>query len=606
MRKPVLTLGVSDSHTATACLFEEGEVLACISEERLNRDKECAGFPRLAVAKCLEIAGKSPAEVDAVGVCSTMPQIGHAGYFQPAWYKKAFSYATRVLPASVLQDPANSGRIHQLGRVLFRSRRQGLRDDLRHAGVNTPNISFYDHHLLHAATGYYPSWLKARKSLVITLDGSGDAICATVNTAENGKITRLADVFNYNSVCEMYTRVTEYLGMKPMSHEYKVMGMAPYASGYGRDELMEKFRSYFDVSGSDPYRFRNTSGVWKWQFQKRFERDFKGARFDAVAGAVQEAFEEVVIEWVRNTIRASGVRDVVLSGGGFMNVKLNYRISQLPEVESLFIFPSCGDESNPIGACILAAIDQGMPAEQVQPLGMIDWGPEFSDREIEAAIASDVPADAGLSMSAHDDINHVIAGELAAGKIVARFTGRMEWGARALGNRSILADARSQQIVHKLNRAVKMRDFWMPFAPAILEEYRERYLVLRDDFDCPYMTIAPDTKPEAWDAIPAGLHPFDRSTRAQILDPQHHPGFHDLVSRYEEMTGVGGVLNTSFNLHGDPIVCSPTDAIYTFLNSELDVLQMENFMLSKEAATQSFGGPIEVSTSTAQPSAQAM
>lgn len=586
----MLTLGVHDGHTSTACLMNNGEVIACISEDRLNRNKEFAGFPRQAMDKCLEISNFTPDQVDAVGICSTMPQIGHAAYFQPPWYKRAFSVATRVLPATLLQSPANVARIQSLGKILFKERQTRLRGDLKTAGVTTDKVAFYDHHHLHAATAYHTSWFKDRKTLVITLDGSGDAICATVNVGESGQITRLANVFNYNSVCELYTRVTQFLGMKPMSHEYKVMGMAPYAStSYGREEIVETFRKYFDVSAADPLRFRNTSGAWKWQFQKLLQKDLQGKRFDTISGAVQQIFEEVVVKWVQNAIRETGVYDVALSGGGFMNVKVNYLISQLPEVSSLFIFPSCGDESNPIGACIQAAIDNGMPANQVKTLGMIYWGPEYSIDDIESAIEKDISDQSSLSITRHDDVNQVVAQQLADGQIVGRYTGRMEWGARALGNRSILADARRQQVIHKLNKAIKMRDFWMPFAPAIIIDYREKYLDLRDDFPCPYMTMAPNTKEPAWDAITAGLHPFDKSARAQIIDPENHPSFYDLVCKYERLTGVGGVLNTSFNLHGDPIVCTPSDAIYTFLNSGLDVLQMENIVLEKKDVESGFG-----------------
>ena len=226
---------------------------------------------------------------------------------------------------------------------------------------------------------------------------------------------------------------------------------------------------------------------------------------------------------MRNVIRETGISDLALSGGGFMNVKVNYLISQLPEVDSLFIFPSCGDESNPVGASILAAIDSGLSHEAVDSLGMIYWGPEYDQDDIEAAVHSGLRDAPDIHVEQVDDINGVIAKRLAAGQIVGRFTGRMEWGARALGNRSILADPRHQQVTHKLNKAIKMRDFWMPFAPAILTEYRERYLELREDFPCPYMTIAPETRPEAWDAIPAGLHPFDKSARAQILDARESP-----------------------------------------------------------------------------------
>ena len=263
-----------------------------------------------------------------------------------------------------------------------------------------------------------------------------------------------------------------------------------------------------------------------------------------------------------------------------MNVKLNYLISKLPEVNSLFVFPSCGDDSNPIGAAILASFRKGFSAQNVKPLGMVYWGPSYAQNDIERAIEQDL-SDTGFSIYKHDNVNQAIAEKLVEGKIVGRFTGRMEWGARALGNRSIVADPRNSQIIHKLNRAIKMRDFWMPFAPAVLENYRSEYFHLREDYRCPFMTIAPDTKPRAWNDIPAGLHPFDRSSRAQLLDSENHPSFHELVSNFERITGVGGVLNTSFNLHGDAIVCSPEDAIDTFLKSDLDVLQLEDYIVEK-------------------------
>ncbi len=576
----MLTLGVHDGHTSTACLFEDGEVLACISEDRLNRDKEWTGFPKQAVLKCLEITGKSARQIDGVGVCSLMPQIGHAGYLKPGIHKRVFGYGVKVIPQSILQRSRNIHRAKRIGSHLFRRRLTNLRKDVGDLGVKAPHVDFFEHHELHATTAYHMSWIRDRKCLVVTLDGSGDAVCATINVAEGGEIKRISEVFNYNSICDFYTRVTQFLGMKPMSHEYKVMGMAPYATEHGMNEVVEIFRSYFSIDPDDPLKFVNKSKAWKWQFEKRLRRDLKNARFDIVAGAVQLIFEEVISEWVRNAVRVTGIGNVVLSGGGFMNVKLNYRISQLDGVESLFVFPSCGDESNPIGACILSALKRGFPQSDIKPVGMVYWGPSYTNDDCAVAIEQELKGHE-CTVARHDDVNSVIAQRIADGKVVGRFCGRMEWGARALGNRSILADARKAQIVHKINKAIKMRDFWMPFAPSILREYRDRYVDMRSDYRCPYMTMAPDTKPDAWNAITAGLHPFDRSTRCQIVDPENHPNYYDLVSKYEKLTGIGGVLNTSFNLHGDPIVCTPEDAIHTFLNSGLEVLQLENFVIEK-------------------------
>jgi carbamoyltransferase len=576
----MITLGIHDGHTATACLMENGKIIACISEERLNRVKEWSGFPETAIQKCLQITGRSPAEVEAIGVCSHLPQIGEEYYYKPNAYKRAFSYLVKVLPRGALQSPGNIQRIQSVGRVVFGKRKRLIRQRLAEMGFPTGRVFFYEHHLAHAATTYYLNWHRSERTLVITLDGSGDAVCATVSVGAGGRIERLAQVFNYNSICDFYTRVTQFLGMKPMSHEYKVMGMAPYASEKERGRIVDLFKTYFRLSEKNPLFFCNATRLYKWQFLREFSRALAGKRFDWIAGGVQDFFEGLALEWVQSALVATGIGDVALSGGGFMNVKLNYLISRLPQVRSLFIFPSCGDESNPIGASILAALETGYPAEGIAPLGSLYWGPEYSISEIRAAVDRELRT-SGFKVTEGQDVNGILCEKLLGGKIIGRFTGRMEWGARALGNRSILADPRNQKIIHKINKAIKMRDFWMPFAPSILDTYRDTYLDLRGDFRSPFMTIACDTKPRAWDDIPAGLHPFDKSSRAQVLDPESHGAYYDLVSRFERRSGVGGVLNTSFNLHGDPIVCSPHDAIDTFLRSELDVLQLGDLLIEK-------------------------
>lgn len=576
----MITLGIHDGHTATAALLEDGKVLACVSEERLLREKEWNGFPVLSIHECLRICGKTASDIDAVGVCSLMPQIGSEGWKNPPWYKRAFGQAAKILPKSVLQDPKNVQRVQSIAPKLIKTRNRDMINQIETLGISANKIKFYEHHRCHAATTYYKSWYNDRKTLVITLDGSGDAVCATINIGENGQLTRISETFNYNSICDFYTYVTTFLGMKPMAHEYKVMGMAPYASNYGFQEVLDTFRSYYTVDPKNPLQIINTSGSWKWQFYDRLQKDIGFARFDIVAGAVQKLFEEVVVQWIQNAIAETGIGDLALAGGGFMNVKVNDLILKLPEVDSLFIMPGCGDESNPVGAGLLAAMDAGFAAKDIPTLGMIDWGASYTNNDVEAAIEK-MLAGHNFKVKKYKDVNTELAKRIADGKVVGRMKGRMEWGARALGNRSILADARNGHVIHKINKAIKMRDFWMPFAPAILHEYRDTYLELRQDFKCPFMTVAPMTKERAWTDIPAGTHPFDRTARCQIIDTDHHADFHDLVSKFEKMTGVGGMLNTSFNLHGDAIVMTPEDAIYTFLNSGLDVIQMEDYLVEK-------------------------
>ena len=575
----MLTLGIHDGHTATACVMEDGRVLACISEERLNRVKEWEGFPELSIKKCLEITGKTPDQFDAIGICSLIPQIGHSAYYRPDWIKRLFGQAIKIVPRKLLQNEIYIDILRMLYRFTSRGRRILYATKIRELGFSCP-YEFYEHHLLHAATTYYTNWNKPDPCLVITLDGSGDGVCGTVTIGEKGKLTRIARIFNYNSICEFYTRITQYLGMKPMSHEYKIMGMAPYADEKRRSELLEIFRSYYKISEKDQLQFINISGKWKWQFLGLFNKVLAQKRFDNISGAAQDLFEEIVLSWVKNAIRETGIGDIALSGGGFMNVKVNGKILVLPEVKSLFVFPSCGDESNPIGAAILAALSQGYNYQHINPLEMIYWGPEYSNDEVKEAIDRLLPGN-GFTVSFQKDIDEFIGKEVAKGKIIGRMTGRMEWGARALGNRSIVADPRSQEIVHRINKAIKMRDFWMPFAPAILNKNADKYLNLINGFYCPFMVIACETTNKAYHDIIAGLHPFDHSSRPQVVDKNYHPRFFRMIESFRKKTGVGGVLNTSFNLHGDPIVCSPEDAILTFIKSDLDAIQLENYYVER-------------------------
>ncbi len=575
----MLTLGIHDGHTATACVMEDGEVLACISEERINREKEWQGFPALSIKKCLELSGKTPEMFDAVGFCSIMTQIGHGSYHKPLWTKRAFGYLARLMPSKILQRQDNIRIVQAIGNWSSKGHKEELAQQLRGMGF-TCDYDFYEHHTLHAATSFYTNWYQPEKSLIITLDGSGDGVCGSISVGENGKMERLVGLFNYNSICEFYTKITEHLGMKPMSHEFKVMGMSPYGDEKYRKELVTEFHKYFKISDKNPLEIVNTSGYWKWQFFDLFKNTLFQKRFDNIAGAVQDVYEEVVLQWVKNAIKETGIHDVVLSGGGFMNVKLNAKVLAIPEVKSLFIFPSCGDEANSVGAAILASIDKGYDATAIKPLEMVYWGQGHSNDEAKEAIDAHLPNE-GFKVSFHDDIDTHVGGMLAEGHIVGRMTGKMEWGARSLGHRSIVANPGDPSIIHRINRAIKMRDFWMPFAPAVLEEKADKYFIRDKDFHCPFMTMAYESKPQARKEIPAGLHPFDDTARAQLVNEKDHPSFYKMIKAFEDKTGVSGVLNTSFNLHGDAVVNSPEDSIYTLLNSDLDAIQIENYYIER-------------------------
>jgi carbamoyltransferase len=309
-----------------------------------------------------------------------------------------------------------------------------------------------------------------------------------------------------------------------------------------------------------------------------------GLRFDGIAGGAQRLLEEALIGWARLMHERYGGERLALGGGVFMNVKANMLLAAEEWVRELFVFPSCGDESNAVGAAYLGYLQlcgrRGMtPAPR--PLGPAYLGPALDDTEIEEVIRGrDLATRHAVSEPAR--VEERIAELLVADGVVARCAGRMEFGARALGNRSILANPSDHRVVGLINRMIKARDFWMPFAPSVLRERAPEYLVNPRGLASPYMMLAFPTKPERRHEIVAAVHPHDGTARAHIVDQAWNPGYHRVIREFERRTGIGAVLNTSFNLHGEPLVCSPADAIDTFERSGLPHLALGRFIISKK------------------------
>ncbi len=572
----MLTLGIHDGHTATASLLKDGKIIAAISEERLNNIKEWGGFPEKSILECLKITGFSPDEIDGVGIVGLLPPTIPSKYGTPPFFKRMFGFGTHFLPESFLQSPSWIKYAQKFG--VSKSRNKLIEDGLKKVGIDAPCF-YYDHHRLHAVTGYFFSPFYKKDCVVITCDGSGDAICASVYLAKGGNLEKLVEISTYNSLGEFYTQITRYLGMKPMSHEYKVMGLAPYSSEKYGDEVFEIFKKYFEVVEDGFPRFVNKSGCWKFQYIKRFKRDLLFKRFDNIAYGAQKLVEEVLTRWIFSILRKLDIHRVVLSGGVFMNVKANYRILTLKEVEDLFIFPSCGDESLPFGASSLAAIDMGWK-DGFTPIKDLYFGGNITEKEIQDV--SQMAKKDGFFVYEREDINQFVAERLSKGDIIGRCSGRMEWGARALGNRSIMADASKEGVIRKINEAIKKRDFWMPFAPSILEEDLKKYVDIDKDYEPHYMIMAFPTKEIAKKDLRGGLHPYDDTARPQMVRRDFNPEYHDLISKFKRLSGRGGILNTSFNLHGYPIVYKPINAYNTFKSSGLDGILLDRVYISKK------------------------
>lgn len=585
----ITVIGVSESHCATACLLRDGKIVACISEERLNRIKNYAGFPSLAVQEILRMAGLEPGDVDRLVLHGQSP-------WMYGWYSgenlsdsksRGLMSFREILSRRLYHQPALWSAYRFLRDNLYRAtthkrwNRERLDLASRQSGVPVEQVVLADHHLCHAYAGIYGVPGRTDDDyLVLTNDGHGDNCCSTVSIYRDHTLRRLASTPNEHSLADVYMTITRYLGMKPDEHEYKVMGLAPYAPSADLERVYTDLKRLIWCSG-----LVFDSLVPDQAYYYYMKEHLEGQRFDWIAGAVQLLTEMLLQEWTVEAIRQTGIPRVILSGGIFHNVKANMCIGMLPEVESLAICPSPGDESTAIGAAYWGyeqeCLSRNVPFEP-QPLENIYLGPSYSKDEIEQSIRHFRLQGLECAIEQHKDIEGRIAELLAQGQIVARFDGRMEFGARALGNRSLLAHPTNPRVIDTLNRQIKNRDFWMPFAGTILQERQHDYLHNPKGHLGPYMALAFSTTARAQKDLAAAMHPADHTMRPQILDRTTNPSYYKVLKEFEARTGIGGVLNTSFNIHGEPIVCTPDDALSTFSRSGLRYLALDNVILSKQ------------------------
>ena len=468
-------LGVHDGHNASAALVCDGHVLAAVQEERFTREKNWSGFPRRSIEWLLSYSGFDASDLDCVAMNGEHMPIAKNREELLKEYREASSARTRLRRVGRSIGPV---------RDAYTNRHRDER--LRHVtelGVVAEKVRFVEHHSAHAAAAYHGYGHYDEPVLVLTNDGAGDGICATVSIGRDGRLQRLATVPEAESIGNVYAVVTFMLGMVPLEHEYKLMGLAPYAPAAGANAVLADLEPLMSVDGMTWSRSQRLPATYYSYGALR--KLFEYRRFDAICAGLQAWVEQMMVEWTRNCLHATGARKLVVSGGTFMNVKVNKLIGELSEVDDLFIFPSCGDESNAIGAAYWVEAQFGN--RHIPPLGDLYLGPEFSEAEIRQSLSEE------WSVERPENLEEEIAGLLAEGAVVARFSGRAEFGARALGNRSILADPARPDVVRIINDMIKSRDFWMPFAPAILDYRQDDYLVNPKSLSAPYMVLAFDT-----------------------------------------------------------------------------------------------------------------
>jgi carbamoyltransferase len=588
----MIILGINETHCATAAVLRDGRIIGCASEERFSRLKNDAGYPRRAVDALLAELSIAPSEIDLVALAGAraasrewLNRVLHDEAYIREYYGVAWPSRRRALGKRFRKLGAKFGLMDASRGKFAISQRERLAFVTDHLGLSPDRIVCLDHHTCHAAAAYYGSGFAGQDgdagALVLTNDNSGDGLCATASTGRGLTLARHEAASSApGSLGAFYSFVTLALGMKFGEHEYKVMGMAPYAPEWGAERAEQVLRDVFDLVDGSPARF-----AWRRPGERYplLLRATLGLRFDWIAGGAQRLLEDALRRWTRLMRQRYGGTRLALGGGVFMNVKANMLLAQEDWVHDLFVFPSCGDESNAVGAAYLGYLEEcgrrSIPPRPA-PFGPAYLGPAVTDDEVEAVIR-ERHLEGRYKVAFHDRIEERIAELLATEGVVARCAGRMEFGARALGNRSILANPSDHRVVGLINRMIKNRDFWMPFAPTVLAERAEEYLVNPKRLTSPYMMLAMATRPEARDVLTAALHPQDASARPQILEEAWNPEYHAVIREFQRRTGIGAVLNTSFNLHGEPIVAGAADAVDTFERSGLPHLAVGRFLISK-------------------------
>lgn len=591
----MVILGVHDGHNCSAAVLVDGRLVSAINEERLTRRKSEYGFPEGAVKECLRLAGVDRRDISSVALATRalppkyfLTSRNASFTIEDYWREQREYWYPRIRGAAgpayldVFKDKIDRGRFpYNESLIQHEDDTDGMREArVRHLAsflhLSRDRITVYDHHSCHAYYGYGASARRESPVIVFTVDGAGDGTNASVWLGEPGQPLVEVRRTSQCNIGRMYRYTTLLLGMKQNEHEYKVMGLAPYSNMSVGGPAYEVFAETLQVDGLD-FRYAVRPKDHFFHFKERLE----GVRFDGIAWGLQRRTEELLAEWMANGRRQTGVRDVVFAGGVALNVKANQRMWRAADVDSFFVPPGPGDESISVGAAYQDFVGQrggSAPMDALAPLDSAYLGSDYSDTTMQLALEeSGVGGDCILRRVDVTEVADVLAG----GAIVARFAGRMEFGPRALGNRSILADPRRPEHARVINKMIKQRDFWMPFAPSVLAERADEYLVNPKCVDAKFMAVAFDTTAEGRQALAAAVHAYDGSARPQVVTRQDNPEYHALLCAFAERTGVGALLNTSFNLHGEPIVESPLDAISTFQRSGLQYLLLGQWLVSK-------------------------
>ena len=592
-------LGISAFyHDSAAALVHNGEIIAAAQEERFTRKKHDNRFPVDAVNYCLEAGRLRAEELDYV-----------------VFYEKPLLKFERLLETYISYAPQGF-RQFLMGMPLWLRQKLHLPREMDRALGNRyrGRYVFTEHHESHAASAFFPSPFDA--AAILTMDGVGEWATASFGTGKNNKI-EVTHVMQFpHSLGLLYSAFTYFTGFRVNSGEYKMMGLAPYGEPKYYDLIMDKlidlkedgsFR--LDMSYL-PYCHKTvmTGGKFKELFggpPRRLESPLTQREMD-IAASIQAVTEEIMLRAAQHVHRQTGMKNLVLAGGVALNCVGNGRILREGPFENIWIQPAAGDAGGALGAALFVwyqLLDNERKVDDMDKQRASLLGPDYSSEQIRQFLDS---VDAGYhSFTDEEQLIDKVAKLINDEKVIGWFQGRMEFGPRALGNRSIIGDARSERMQSLMNRKIKFRESFRPFAPCVLREDVKDYFEMRNEEDSPYMLLVAGVREDKRlqpgvpletlrgldklkvkrSVVPAVTH-VDYSARIQTVDAQRHPKLHRLMSRFKDKTGCPVIINTSFNIRGEPIVCSPEHAYRCFMATNMDVLVMENLLLYKEEQPQ--------------------
>ncbi len=559
----MVTIGINyGSHESSAAIVKDGKVVFAAAEERFTRIKQDSSFPVLAIKAGLKETGLRDTDIDVVTLSwpLALGDILHdIKLFATGDFARNWSRAKKLI-AQALQYPNRRRRVQYRYESVFAPPKQGY--------------VFSDHHAAHALSAFYLA--ENEDAVCVVFDGRGPTEATTIWRLVDGKPEKLFERSFPDSLGVMYANVTRLLGFKPLSDEWKVMGLAAYGKpvadlgGFVSKndwELRFKGRDFLPAKDNDPSPFEKTFQA----FARREDEAIEGKHMDFAASA-QLACENAMLAYVERAVKITGSPDVCLAGGVALNCKANGEILRQPCVRNLAVQPAAGDDGTAIGAALMGSLRQGVAICR-DPDAPAYLGTGYGEAAIEAVLKR-----AKIRYERPADLVGEVAACLAKDQLVGWFQGRMEFGPRALGNRSILASPTKEENRDRVNEAVKFREMWRPFAPAVMHEHGGLYF--EDYRMSPYMILSFWATAHARQAIPAVVH-ADGSCRVQSVTGQNNPLFHRLLKAFAGQTGVHVLMNTSFNLKGEPIVESPLDALRTFYSSGLDVLALGPFIVRK-------------------------